>query len=127
MGRFVFKYEYDSNDYNIRDDTHKEITYVCNAEFLDDIVESFSDFLRGSGFVFDNIAVVDSEDYSEEEANRDAYEEYQRYVTENDFDEFNSETDANDWDNTSDWHNEDRPVVSDEWKWTVNEIAKHAK
>lgn len=112
MSRFVFKYVYEGNDnFDSVRQLSKQVHYVCDEDRLDDIVENFSDFLRGCGYVFDEIQVVNYE----ESHNQEAYEEYQRYVAEN---EFNSETDANDW---------DRPTVSEDWKWTVNEISKYAK
>jgi len=113
MSRFVFKYVYDGNDDNFNSvrQPSKQVHYVCDDEYLDDIVENFSQFLRGCGFVFDNIEVVNHDDGEY----HGSYDEYERFMNEN---EFNSETDANDW---------DRPVVSEEWKWTVNEISKHAK
>lgn len=106
MGKFILTYELNGTNF----ENIKRIEHEFNEEHIDDVLMSFEHFLRGCGYYFDgHLNLVEEPEMNmineEEFENRDDWleEQYRNYEKEEEY------------------------RVSDEWKWTVNEIAKHAK
>lgn len=105
MGKFVLTYELDDENY----ENVKRVEHEFSGEHIDEVLMNFEHFLRGCGYYFDGHV--------------DLVEEEMHMINEEEFDE------RDHWleEQYRNYEKEEEYRVSDEWKWTVNEIAKHAK
>lgn len=109
MGKFILTYELNGQNF----ENLKRVEHEFNEEHIDDVLMEFEHFLRGCGYYFDG--------------HLDLVEEQKAHL-----DNFEDRLDDWEWQEDHPEYSEDdlqpdRPQVSDDWKWTVNEISKHAK
>lgn len=114
MGKFILTYELNGENF----ENLKRVEHEFNEEHIDDVLMEFEHFLRGCGYYFDgHLDLVE-----EQKVHFDNFEDRDWIWDENHIDDSQYECDFG--------RDDDRYVkvnVSDDWKWTVNEIAKHAK
>lgn len=104
MNRFNFESSFYDADGTEKNHLNMSFSGDCT---LSEVLENFENFLRGTGYYFDGHL-----DFVEDEVNANHFDdESDRWLEEQ-------------------YYESEEPMeykVSDEWKWTVNEIAKHAK